>query len=61
VVVGMRALVPGAIPLAGSVFELVTKVAVGGWLYWSPVAFPPLLILLTSVSRWQPQLGSVIK
>ena len=51
--VGVRALLPGAIPLVASVPELLAVVAVGGWLYWSPVAFPPLLILLTSVTRWQ--------
>ena len=53
-VVGMRALVPAATPHAGSNFELMTIVAVGGWLYWSSVAFLPLIILLTSVPRWQP-------
>jgi len=47
VVVGMRALVPGATPLAGSAPELMTIVAVGGLLYWSPPALAvmgPLLV-----------------
>jgi len=47
VVVGMRALVPGATPIAGSVPELMTTVAVGGLLYWSPPALMlmgPLLV-----------------
>ena len=46
-VIGMRALVPGATPLAGSVLELMTIVAVGGLLYWSPPALAvmgPLLV-----------------
>ena len=46
-VIGMRALVPGAKPLAGSVLELITIVAVGGLLYWSPPALAvmgPLLV-----------------
>jgi len=45
-VVGMRALVPGATPLAGSVLELLTTVAVGGLLYWSPPALVILGLLL---------------
>jgi len=55
VVVGMRALVPGATPLAGSVPELMTTVAVGGLLYWSPpaLAISGLLLPLTAwVPRW---------
>jgi len=55
VVVGMRALVPGATPLAGSVLELMTTVAVGGLLYWSPpaLAISGLLLPLTAwVPRW---------
>ena len=46
--VGVRALLPGAIPLVASVPELLAVVAVGGWLYWSPVALAlmgPLLLL----------------
>ena len=45
--VGVRALLPGAVPLIASVPELLVVVAVGGWLYWSPVALalmgPPLV------------------
>jgi len=55
VVVGMRALVPGATPLAGSVLELLTTVAVGGLLYWSPPALAILGLLLPPaawVLRW---------
>ena len=47
VVVGMRALMPEATPLAGSVLELMVIVAVGGLLYWSPpalVVMGPLLV-----------------
>jgi hypothetical protein len=46
--VGVRALLPGAIPLVASVPELLAVVAVGGWLYWSSVALAlmgPLLLL----------------
>jgi hypothetical protein len=46
--VGVRALLPGAVPLVASVPELLAVVAVGGWLYWSPVALAlmgPLLLL----------------
>ena len=55
VVVGMRALVPGATPLAGSVIELMTIVAVGGLLYWSPPALAILGLLLPPAAwilRW---------
>ncbi|MDR9446080.1 MAG: hypothetical protein RI544_08165 [Haloquadratum sp.] len=45
--VGVRALLPGAVPLVASVPELLAVVAVGGWLHWSPVALalmgPPLV------------------
>ena len=53
--VGMRALLPGAVPLVASVPELLAVVAVGGWLYWSPVALMLLLPLLMGVARWQSQ------
>jgi len=53
--VGMRALLPGAVPLVASVPELLAVVAVGGWLYWSPVALMLLLPLLIGVARWQSQ------
>jgi hypothetical protein len=51
-VVGMRALVPGATPLAGSVLELMTIVAVGGLLYWSPLAFAIMGPLLVGAGCW---------
>jgi len=51
-VVGMRALVPGATPLAGSVPELMTIVAVGGILYWSPPALAVMGPLLVGVAWW---------
>ena len=51
----VRALLPGAIPLVASVPELLAVVAVGGWLYWSPVALVLLLPLLMGVAWWQPQ------
>jgi len=51
-VVGMRALVPGATPLAGSVPELMTIVAVGGLLYWSPPALAVMGPLLAGVAWW---------
>ena len=53
--VGVRALLPGAIPLVASVPELLAVVAVGGWLYWSPVALVLLLPLLMGVAWWQSQ------
>jgi len=53
--VGVRALLPGAVPLVASVPELLAVVAVGGWLYWSPVALMLLLPLLIGVARWQSQ------
>ena len=53
--VGVRALLPGAVPLVASVPELLAVVAVGGWLYWSPVALILLLPLLMGVARWQSQ------
>jgi len=53
-VVGMRALVPGATPLAGSVLELMTIVAVGGLLYWSPPALA-ILGLLLPLTAWVPR------
>jgi hypothetical protein len=44
---GVRALLPGATPFVPSVPELLAVVAVGGWVYWSPVALalmgPPLV------------------
>jgi len=52
VVVGMRALVPGATPLAGSVLELMTIVAVGGLLYWSPPALAIMGPLLVGATWW---------
>jgi len=52
VVVGMRALVPGATPLAGSVLELMTIVAVGGLLYWSPPALAVMGPLLVGAAWW---------
>ena len=52
VVVGMRALVPGATPLAGSVPELMTVVAVGGLLYWSPPALVVMGPLLVGAGWW---------
>jgi len=52
VVIGMRALVPGARPLAGSVPELMTIVAVGGLLYWSPLAFAVMTPLLVGAGWW---------
>jgi hypothetical protein len=52
VVVGMRALVPGATPLAGSVPELLTTVAVGGLLYWSPLVFAIMGPLLVGAGWW---------
>jgi hypothetical protein len=55
--VGMRELLPGAVPLVASVPELLAVVAVGGWLYWSPVALILLLPLLMGVARWQSQLA----
>jgi len=54
VVVGVRALVPGATPLAGSVPELMTIVAVGGLLYWSPPALV-ILGLLLPLAAWVPR------
>jgi hypothetical protein len=51
-VVGLRALVPEATPLAGSVFELMTIVAVGGLLYWSPPALAVMGPLLVSAAWW---------
>jgi hypothetical protein len=53
--VGVRALLPGAVPLVASVPELLAVVAVGGWLHWSPVALILLLPLLVGVARWQSQ------
>jgi len=50
--VGVRALLPGAIPLVAWVPGLVAVVAVGGWLYWSPVALAvmsPFLFLVAWV------------
>jgi len=51
-VIGMRALVPGATPLAGSVPELITIVAVGGLLYWSPPALAVMGPLLMGTGWW---------
>lgn len=51
-VVGLRALVPGATPLAGSVLELMTIVAVGGLLYWSPPALGVMGPLLVIAAWW---------
>jgi len=51
-VIGMRALVPGATPLAGSVLELMTIVAVGGLLYWSPPALAVMGPLLVGAAWW---------
>jgi hypothetical protein len=53
--VGVRALLPGAIPLVASVPELLAVVAVGGWLSWSPVALVLLLPLLIGMAWWQSQ------
>jgi hypothetical protein len=49
--VGVRALLPGAIPLFASVPELLAVVAVGGWLYWSPVALA-LMGALMLLGAW---------
>jgi len=51
-VIGMRALVPGATALAGSVPELMTIVAVGGLLYWSPPALAVMGPLLVGAGWW---------
>ncbi|PNW35235.1 UNVERIFIED_CONTAM: hypothetical protein BEN50_17875 [Euhalothece sp. KZN 001] len=53
--VGVRALLPGAIPLVTSVPELLAVVAVGGWLSWSPVALALMGPLLMGVAWWQSQ------
>ena len=52
VVVGMRALVPGATQLAGSVPGLMATVAVGGLLYWSSPALAVMGALLVGTSWW---------
>ena len=51
-IIGMRALVPGATPLAGSVLELMTIVAVGGLLYWSPPALAVMGPLVMGAAWW---------
>ena len=51
-IIGMRALVPGATPLAGSVLELMTIVAMGGLLYWSPPALAIMGPLLVGAAWW---------
>ena len=51
-VVGMRALVQGATPLAGSVPGLMATVVVGGLLYWSPPALVVMGPLLVGAGWW---------
>jgi hypothetical protein len=54
--VGVRALLPGAIPLVASVPELLAVVAVGGWLSWCRVVTcaraPALHECDLMASRW---------
>ena len=59
--VGVRALLPGAIPLVASVPGLVAVVAVGGWLYWSPVALAVMSPFLFLVAWVLHRYGSILE